>query len=116
LGAVPHKNDAIRRSPRLPAVAIGCAKFYFQRMAKDILKSAGIRIPGQVAVAGFNNDSVSRVVEPGLTTIHYPGQEMGEMAAKNLIHHLNGSENIDVTHTIVLRSQLVIRQSSLKRG
>ncbi len=80
------------------------------------LKTAGIRIPGEVAVAGFNNDSVSRVVEPGLTTSHYPGQEMGEMAAKSLIHHLNGSKNIDVTHTIMLRSRLVIRQSSLKRG
>jgi LacI family transcriptional regulator len=80
------------------------------------LKSAGIRIPEEVAVVGFNNDPVSRVVEPNLTTIHYPGQEMGEIAAKSLINHLNGLTSIHTTNTIILRSQLLIRQSSLKRG
>jgi LacI family transcriptional regulator len=63
-------------------------------------------------VVGFNNDPVSRVVEPDLTTIHYPGQEMGEIAAKTLINHLNGATSIHVTNTIILRSELVVRQSS----
>ena len=76
------------------------------------LKGAGIRIPEEVAVVGFNNDPVSRVVEPALTTIHYPGQEMGEIAAKTLINHLTGATSIHATHTITLRSELVIRQSS----
>jgi LacI family transcriptional regulator len=76
------------------------------------LRSAGIRIPEEVAVVGFNNDPVSRVVEPDLTTIHYPGQEMGEIAAKTLINHLIGTTSIHVTNTIILRSELVIRQSS----
>jgi LacI family transcriptional regulator len=52
------------------------------------------------------------VVEPDLTTIHYPGQEMGEIAAKTLINHLIGTTSIHVTNTIILRSELVIRQSS----
>jgi LacI family transcriptional regulator len=76
------------------------------------LKSAGVRIPEEVAVVGFNNDPVSRVIEPDLTTIHYPGQEMGEIAAKTLINHLNGATSIHATNTILLRSELVVRQSS----
>ncbi|MBD0256692.1 MAG: LacI family DNA-binding transcriptional regulator [Cytophagales bacterium] len=76
------------------------------------LKGAGLRIPEDVAVVGFNNDPVSRVVEPALTTIHYPGQEMGEIAAKTLINHLTGATSIHATSTIMLRSELVIRPSS----
>ncbi|MES1223330.1 MAG: LacI family DNA-binding transcriptional regulator [Bacteroidota bacterium] len=78
------------------------------------LKQAGIRIPKDIAFVGFNNDPVSKVIEPNLTTINYPGYEMGEVAARNLINHLNGSYTIHTTNTIVLRSELIIRASSKK--
>jgi len=76
------------------------------------LKQAGIRIPEDIAFVGFNNDPVSKVIEPNLTTINYPGYEMGEVAARNLINHLNGTHSIHSTNTIVLRSELIIRASS----
>jgi LacI family transcriptional regulator len=78
------------------------------------LKKAGIRIPHDMAFAGFNNDPVSTVIEPNLTTINYPGYKMGEMAAASLINHLNGVNNLDATNTILLRSELIIRASSMK--
>lgn len=78
------------------------------------LKKAGFRIPEDIAFVGFNNDSVSHVVEPNLTTVNYPGYEMGCIAAQNLINHLNGISNIKTTNTIVLRSELIIRGSSLR--
>jgi LacI family transcriptional regulator len=78
------------------------------------LKKAGIRIPHDMAFAGFNNDPVSTVIEPNLTTINYPGYKMGEMAAASLINHLNGVNSIDATNTILLRSELIIRASSMK--
>jgi LacI family transcriptional regulator len=76
------------------------------------LKQAGIQIPKDIAFVGFNNDPVSKVIEPNLTTINYPGYEMGEVAARNLINHLNGTYPIHSTNTIVLRSELIIRASS----
>lgn len=78
------------------------------------LKQAGVRIPEDIAFVGFNNDPVSKVIEPNLTTINYPGYEMGEVAARNLINHLNGTHPIHSTNTIVLRSELIIRASSLR--
>lgn len=78
------------------------------------IKQAGISIPQQIAFAGFNNDPVSKVIEPNLTTINYPGHEMGEVAARNLINHLNGTSPLHSTNTIVLRSELIIRESSLR--
>jgi LacI family transcriptional regulator len=79
------------------------------------LKDNGIRIPEDIAIVGFNNDAISKIVEPQLTTIHYPGMDMGEIAARNVINHLRGISNIKHTNTIVVRSDLIIRKSSLKR-
>ena len=79
------------------------------------LKEHGVRIPEDIAVVGFNNDAISKIVEPQLTTIHYPGIDMGEIAARNLINHLKGISNIHHTNTIVVRSELIVRKSSLKK-
>ena len=79
------------------------------------LKEHGVKIPGQIAIVGFNNDTISKIVDPQLSTIHYPGMDMGEIAARHLINHLRGISNIRHTQTIVVRSELIIRKSSLKK-
>src|SRR6185312_9316085 len=76
------------------------------------LRQMGISIPGEIAFVGFNNDPVSTVVEPNLTTINYPGYEMGQLAARSLIDHLNGTASIHSTKRILLRSALIVRESS----
>src|SRR5688572_2924177 len=60
------------------------------------LKLAGIRIPQQVAVGGFNNEPIATVVEPNLSTINYPGHEMGEVCANILIRKLDKPEHADL--------------------
>ena len=79
------------------------------------LKQKGIKIPDDIAFVGFNNDPVSHVIEPNLTTINYSGNEVGEVAARHLINHLNGVSPIHNTNTIILRSELIVRASSLKK-
>ena len=80
-----------------------------------VFKEHGISIPDDIAVVGFNNDAIGKLIEPALTTINYPGIDMGEIAARNLINHLNGISNIHHTNTIVIRSELIVRHSSIKR-
>jgi LacI family transcriptional regulator len=79
------------------------------------LKQNGIKIPNDIAFVGFNNDPVSKVIEPNLSTINYSGTEVGEVAARHLINHLNGIFPIHNTDTIILRSELIVRESSLKK-
>ena len=86
------------------AVAVSCVREF---------KQAGLRVPQDIALVGFNDEPIARVIEPNLTTIHYPGYEMGEIAAKHLIAHLTGSQDIHATSSIILRADLVIRESSL---
>jgi LacI family transcriptional regulator len=79
------------------------------------IRQMGIRIPKDMAFVGFNNDPVTTVVEPNLTTINYPGYEMGQLAARSLIDHLNGNSKLHSTNTILLRSELIIRDSSAEK-
>jgi len=58
------------------------------------LKKRNIKIPEEIAVAGFNNDLIAIVVEPNLTTVDYPGMLMGEVAMQTLIETINGEKNI----------------------
>ncbi len=78
------------------------------------LKQAGVRIPQDIAVAGFNNDPLSKVIEPNLTTVNYPGNEMGEVAASTLIRRLDLQHGASL-NTIVLRHELIVRESSLRK-
>ena len=80
------------------------------------LKENKIAIPRDIAIVGFNNDAIGKLIEPALTTINYPGKEMGEIVARNLISHLKGISNLQHTDTIIVSSDLIIRRSSLKKG
>jgi LacI family transcriptional regulator len=80
------------------------------------LKEHGVSIPEDIAIVGFNNDAIGKLIEPTLTTINYPGIDMGEIAARSLINHLKGEIDIHQTNTIIVRSDLIVRQSSVKKG
>jgi LacI family transcriptional regulator len=77
------------------------------------LKKAGIRIPEDIAIVGFNDEPFSKIVEPNLTTVNYPAMKMGEIAASSLIGRLKNTQPDD-KRQIILEHNLVIRESSLR--
>lgn len=79
------------------------------------LKEHGIAVPDNIAVVGFNNDAISTLIEPSLSTIHYPGREMGEIVARTLVRHLKGNPDSAGAHTIIVHSELIVRDSSNKK-
>lgn len=78
------------------------------------LQDAGLRVPEDVAVVGFNNDPISWIARPRLTTVNYPGYEMGQISATTLINAINKSPASSLT-TLVLKHELIIRDSSLRK-
>jgi LacI family transcriptional regulator len=80
-----------------------------------VLKEKGIKIPEQIALAGFTNNPTSAVVEPSLTTVSQPGYEMGQLAANHLLDQL---EEVvpDDPQSFVLLTTLVERNSSKKKA
>lgn len=80
------------------------------------LQKKGIRIPADIAVAGFDNDPVALATDPQLTTMRYPGRQVGETAVHQLIHQLHDMNVAKTVGTIVLRSDLIIRGSTQPIG
>lgn len=96
--------DGIFAANDTTAVSIICA-----------LKQAGHTVPDDVAVVGFNDVHIARVIDPPLTTIRYPGVEMGEVAARTLIESLD-TPGPFTSKTVVLNHQLIVRASSRKQA
>ena len=80
------------------------------------LKENNVSIPRDIAIVGFNNDAIAHLVEPALTTINYPGKELGEVAARTLVDRLKGVSTLQQINTIIINSDLIIRRSSLKKS
>ncbi len=79
------------------------------------LKEAGIKIPKDIAIVGFNNDVISRIVEPKITTIDYPGKLMGQTIAERLVHQLQTKKGINKKEQIIIPSSLIVRNSSVRK-
>lgn len=72
------------------------------------LKDAGIRVPEQVSVVGFDDQRLAAFLTPPLTTVHAPTDQVGATAAQwllKLIHHE------PVEPEILLPTQLILRSS-----
>src|SRR5579875_1395817 len=68
--------------------AVVCAN---DQMAIGVLHSfakAGVRVPGQVAVTGFDDIYPGSLYEPSLTTVHQPMRLLGERACDRLLHRI----------------------------
>lgn len=76
------------------------------------LKKNGIITPDDILIAGFNNDPISTIVEPNLTTVDYKGYELGEVAAKTLINFIKDENQQHSTSNIIIRHSILIRDST----
>ena len=81
----------LRRLPSLPDAFV-CANDYLAIHLMNALKRAGLSIPGDVMVTGFDGTSQSALVDPALTTVQIPSVEIGRMAADILLGRIRNPE------------------------
>ncbi|TWT06288.1 LacI family transcriptional regulator [Planococcus sp. CPCC 101016] len=72
------------------------------------INAAGLHVPGDVAVVGFDKIDFSNMTNPALTTVAQPMYKMGTVAARMLIEKIQG-KTVD---SVVLGHELVIREST----
>ena len=82
--------------------------------AMRYLKNQGVNIPEDIAVVGFNNDPISAVIEPSLTTINQPDFEMGRIASSVLIDQIKAKNATKKNQSKILDIELIVRHSSKK--
>lgn len=71
----------------------------------------GVRVPGDVSVAGFDAVPEGALTWPGLTTVRQPSQAMGSAACRELLRTIDGDE-IGSAGRRDLDAELVIREST----
>jgi LacI family transcriptional regulator len=98
---------ALRRPPTAvfavtDAVAVG---------AYGVVRRSGLRIPEDVAIAGYNDIPLAGRLTPGLTTVHVPIHEFGSAAARLLLEQIESASG--TPKQVVYAPQLVIRGSTV---
>lgn len=96
-------------SPKRPTAIFACFDFLaigVYQAAKEL----GLRIPDDVSVVGFDNTILASIVDPPLTTIAQPIDEMGRQVMDLLVREIEGDKK--TKQRIILPPELIIRQST----
>lgn len=107
-GAVRVVRARLERPEPLPS-AIVCANDQTAIGVLHVLTHAGLSVPGDVAVVGFDDIPVARHLSPGLTTVRQPARQLGAVAVEALIDMVEG--RAPARRDIVLAVELKVRGS-----
>jgi LacI family transcriptional regulator len=81
-------REVLRGAPRPTAIVCGNDVLAIGALAE--CQSAGLAVPRDISVTGFDDLEIASVVTPALTTIHFPTAELGSYAAQHLLARLAG--------------------------
>lgn len=84
--------------------------------ALQLLKSRGVRVPQDIALAGFSNEALTSVAEPMLTSVDQRCEEMGQAAFRLFTELVEAGDAPFSQRQVVLQPQLFVRASSLRNG
>jgi LacI family transcriptional regulator len=82
------------------------------RLERPSLREAGLRVPRDVSVHGFDDVRIASTSNPPLTTIHQPLGAMGQAAAGTLLALIRDEIPKPVPSTITVSPKLMVRKST----
>jgi len=90
--------------------AVFAANDYMAIGVMGALSDAGVRVPEDIAVVGFDDIPMARYLNPALTTVHVDAYRLGERAVERLLEPLSGLTGQAICHE-VLPATVVVRSS-----
>jgi DNA-binding LacI/PurR family transcriptional regulator len=81
--------------------------------ALSLLAASGRKVPGDVAVVGFDDLAIAVSTNPQLTSVHQPIEEMGREMARLLLEAVDAAD--PVPRRVILATELIQRASSAGR-
>jgi len=78
------------------------------------LSEAGLRVPADVSVVGFDDIQSAAFHTPSLTTVRQPLNEMGRRGARILLDRIANPDNTELSAEVVIEPELVVRESTGK--
>ncbi|MEV3928346.1 MULTISPECIES: LacI family DNA-binding transcriptional regulator [unclassified Streptomyces] len=112
-GGARAMRELLERRPDVDAVF--AASDVMAAGARQVLRESGRRIPDDVALIGFDDSAVARHMDPPLTSVRQPIEEMGRTMTRVLLQEIANRSSDDVPEDrprIVLPTELVVRESS----
>lgn len=91
------------------ADALVCANDELALSTMTALQRAGVSVPDDIAIVGWDDIMTARYVSPGLTTVRQPLYELGRIAATRLHERIAGGPT--VPEPLILPTKLVLRSS-----
>lgn len=82
--------------------------------AMEAIRQRGWRIPEDISVMGFDDIPQASIAHPKLTTMHQPLDQMGRVAVKMLLEHIENPERLP--RRVTLATQLMVRESCQSIG
>lgn len=79
------------------------------------IKEKGLNIPSEIGLVGFNNEPVTNLVTPSITSIEMPAFEIGKAAAKLFVEIMNHREG-EIVEAQILKPKLLVRNSSQRNN
>ena len=73
-------------------------------------KKAGIAVPSELAVVGYDDIPAAEVIEPTLTTVRQPKLEMGDFAINMIVDAIEGKERSEKQKE--LQTKFIVRESA----
>jgi len=110
-GGARAMRDVLRCVNPLPT-AVFAATLLSAAGAMTALRAAGLQVPLDVSVVGLHDAVLAEVLDPPLTTVRLPAQEMGYEAARGLIDLIEGRQAR--VERVLAPSELVVRGSAAK--
>ena len=83
--------------------------------ALQVLKEKNIRVPQDVALVGFSNEPYTSFTEPSITTVEQHSLRMGNAAAEIFLEEVLDEDKKFIPQKIVLKPELIVRQSSMRK-
>ncbi|MEJ2707898.1 MAG: LacI family DNA-binding transcriptional regulator [Anaerolineales bacterium] len=77
------------------------------------MREKGLRIPEDIGLVGFDDTTWSALVEPGITVISQPTDDIGRTATELLLQRISNPER--AAREVILKGKLVVRGSSAPR-
>lgn len=78
-------------------------------------KKRGLMIPQDVAIIGFNNDPISQIIDPNLSTISHPASKMGKASAEIILKNLKSLKKNEIKEITFLNTEVLVRESSKRK-
>ena len=103
-------TDKLLAQPN-PPTAIFCANDEMAMGCLHAVKDAGLDVPGDISVIGFDDNRYARVMDPPLTTIAQPAEKIGQRVMERLLKEIENGRSKNAEPEIVPH-ELVIRASS----